>query len=135
MDVYTQFLHFALAILSIGVTALTPLVYKIVMAFIAKGESRISIENKWILDEFINTVVKAAEQNGLNGLLPDNAAKKAWAIKQVQDWLDARGLSINVAEIEAAIEAAIMDGVHKGEKPLIYAQGLSAKTTETTAAS
>lgn len=63
-----------------------------------------------IIDEYVPQVVAAAEQMRKAGLLPTGADAKAWAIKTMQGILDAHGASIiQVAPIEAAVEAAVAD--------------------------
>jgi hypothetical protein len=56
--------------------------------------------------------VKAAEQSNMNGWLDD---KKAYAVEICQGWLKARGISLDVATIEAAIEAAVMEEFNKNK--------------------
>jgi LL-H family phage holin len=64
-----------------------------------------------ILDIIVRQAVSAAEQLGLNGEIAD---KKAYAIKYVQDMLNAYGFDeIDVALIDAKIEAAVFDELNK----------------------
>ena len=57
---------------------------------------------QWALDEGAVLVVRAAEQ-----LWEDNQDKKAYAVATLQTFLDERGIKIDVALIEAAVEAAV----------------------------
>lgn len=69
-----------------------------------------------VLDLLVKQGVSAAEQLGLNGQIED---KKAYALKYVQDMLNQYGLKeIDVAIIEAKIEAAVFDEITKN-KPTV----------------
>lgn len=55
--------------------------------------------------------VSAAEQMGLNGLVED---KKSVALAIVERELAARGIKVTAAQLDAAIEAAVLDGFNAG---------------------
>jgi hypothetical protein len=70
-------------------------------------ESRIADSLKldpWQLDEFAKRAVLAAEQ-----IMGSKAGqeKKAWALGLIDAWLKRQGVNVPVAEIEAAVEAAV----------------------------
>lgn len=66
--------------------------------------AKLSQETQFWLNFAANVAVQAAEQLYAQN---DGAAKKAYAIQVVQGQLDTTGLKIDVAAIEAAIEAAV----------------------------
>lgn len=68
-----------------------------------------------IIDWVVTTVVQAAEQSNFKGTLEEIAIqKKQYAVEQVKIALKKLGLGyIDVDTIEAAIEAAILKGLHK----------------------
>ena len=59
-----------------------------------------------IIEELAAIVVKSAEQANIAGLIDD---KKSYAVQTLQLWLDEKGIKIDIAVIEAAIEAAVFD--------------------------
>jgi hypothetical protein len=54
--------------------------------------------------------VNAAEQAKMSGWIGD---KKKYAVDFCQNWLSSRGFSVNIPEIEAAIEAAVYEEFNK----------------------
>lgn len=57
-----------------------------------------------MLKKFAIAAVQAAEQSGL---LETGEAKKAFAIEQVEKWLDQFGIVVDLDQVDAAIEAAV----------------------------
>jgi LL-H family phage holin len=57
-----------------------------------------------LLQKFAVAAVQAAEQSGL---LTAGKEKKAFAIEQVEKWLDQFGIDIDLDLVDAAIEAAV----------------------------
>jgi hypothetical protein len=99
--IVTQILAYVLPVLTVAVL----------------GWLAVNIKSKWaalkVLDTYnilgtlrniVEVAVKAAEQTIQLG--PD---KKAYAIKIVEDFLDARGIKVDVSVIEAAIEKAVAE--------------------------
>lgn len=79
----------------------------------AIGEKRFAA-----LQEAVRFGVQAAEQAGLAGLiLKEGEAKKEYAIEAIQNFLKAKGFSVNVGAIAAAIEVAIAQGWQKANLP------------------
>jgi len=64
------------------------------------------------LEEIAQMAVLAAEQSGLSGAIQN---KKAYALDLVENALLERGIKINIHEIEAAIEAAVMAEFNMGK--------------------
>ena len=56
------------------------------------------------------TAVSAAEQAGAAGIIKD---KKAYALQVAQQWLDMKGLTVDLTAIDAAIEAAVYQEINK----------------------
>jgi len=67
----------------------------------------------WVIKEIANIAVKAAEQANLSGQIED---KKDYAVAVAMEWLQARGLKIDLSVIDAAIEAAVFDEFNKPAK-------------------
>lgn len=67
----------------------------------------------WLLESIAAIAVKAAEQSNLAGLVTN---KKEYAVKVAQQWLEDKGFSVDVAIIEAAIEAAVFEEINKADK-------------------
>jgi len=61
----------------------------------------------YFLDQAAKMAVSAAEQT-----LKANAEKKAYALKLASDYLLARGVKLDMALIEGAVEAAVFDELH-----------------------
>ena len=58
-----------------------------------------------IIENVVEYAVDAAEQLGLTKVIND---KKAWALQQAEDALAARGVKIDLHELEARIEAEVL---------------------------
>lgn len=65
-------------------------------------------EQWYLLKQIVVDAIKAAEK-----IVEDNSDKKAYAIGVVQAWLDHVGIHLDVTVIEALIESAVSDGLHK----------------------
>lgn len=59
----------------------------------------------WALEEGARMAVRAAEQMQLAEMIAD---KKQYALATVDEYLRARGFTIDIAIIEAAVEAAVL---------------------------
>lgn len=59
-----------------------------------------------IIEQIARVAVLAAEQLNIAGLIKD---KKEYAIATATAWLEAQGFKIDLAAIEAAIEAAVFE--------------------------
>ena len=94
--------------------ALIPLLVPIVAAWVIaqirstwqRFKSTQSESNLFLLKEIATLAVRAAEQSGANLLIHD---KKSYAVGVAEDYLAARGITINLSLIEAAIEAAVLE--------------------------
>jgi hypothetical protein len=104
--IVTQLLLILLPILvTSAITYISALAVKAIAALKARYP-------KWmdILDSYAPEVVAAAEQLRKSGVLPTAAAAKEYAVKTLQVYLQAHGISgVDVALIEAKIEAAVKD--------------------------
>jgi hypothetical protein len=58
-----------------------------------------------LLEEAVKLAVRAAEQAGAAELIKD---KKQYAIEIAEKWLEARGLTVDIDLLDAAIEAAVL---------------------------
>jgi hypothetical protein len=61
-----------------------------------------------LLKVYATDAIKVSEQLNLAGLL-ELKDRKEKAISYVQSWVDSKGLKVDIAQIEAAIELAIYD--------------------------
>lgn len=113
-----QFLQFALlGVIAIAVPVLAYQGYKFVKAKVAEAKSQLNVNQLYLFDQFVAIAVKAMEQAKLKEQLEASAEELlAGAVFIVQNFLDSHGISgFNVADIEAAIRAALRDGIHKAE--------------------
>lgn len=60
----------------------------------------------FVIEQIAEIVVRAAEQMEVAGLIED---KKDYAVQTATEWLEAQGYKINLAAIEAAIEAKVLE--------------------------
>lgn len=61
----------------------------------------------------VAAAVAAAEQVGLAGeIRASGAEKKAYATKAAQDWLNAKGIQLDAADLSARIEAAVWQEIN-----------------------
>lgn len=67
-------------------------------------KSQLSEQAQWQLDAFLRTLVFAAEQLNLTGIVID---KSNWVIERAQEWLFKRNLEIDLNELIARIEAIV----------------------------
>lgn len=111
---------FSLALQAVLVAVL-PLVASWIRQFLkAKTEEAMKVAESYYPDllsslrEAVNIAVQAAEQSGLSNKIAD---KKVYARDIVQKWLRARGVSLDLALIDAAIEAQVLinDYPHKSK--------------------
>ena len=66
--------------------------------------ARLTNEQQWALEAFVKTVIYAAEQMQLSGVID---SKLDYAEGQVQAWLIKNKIYLDVSEIRAHIEAAV----------------------------
>lgn len=70
-------------------------------AYVQKNELEVALQIVWQL-------VHAAEQNGLKQQLSNfGKDKKAWVMATAQAYLDARGITIPLAELDALVESQV----------------------------
>lgn len=67
----------------------------------------------WVLDEVAVTAVQAAEQMQLADMIAD---KKQYALATVDEYLRVRGFTVDMAIIEAAVEAAVLREFNQAKK-------------------
>jgi len=68
------------------------------------------------LEQVARLFVKSAEQSGLIGAITNEAAsKKQYALDRITEYAESKGWhDIGIGVLDAAIESAVRDGVHKG---------------------
>lgn len=65
--------------------------------------------------EIVRAAVLAAEQNGLaSEIRATGGAKKEYAIRQVQAWLDQAGIQLDFRAIDALIESTVLEEFNRG---------------------
>lgn len=106
-EVVTLVAQAALALFSALLTAL-------VATGISLIRTKVSAEQFAFLQHAAAVAVSAAEQLGATGVIAD---KKGYAVDAVQKTLDAKGINVDAAAVDRAIEAAVMAGfnIDKGE--------------------
>ncbi len=100
------------------ITVLVPILVgylvKFIDAKIKELHSFVERENLWYVYDVVKQLVYAAEQSGLAGLIAaEGAAKKEYVLKKAQEYLDAKGIKVNVSTLEAMIEAAVYEAFNK----------------------
>ena len=97
-----QFLYQALqAVIIAAIPVLVPVIVKYVLAKVEEIKGKLSQAQLEAIRQTVYIFVTAAEQM----YTPDQwKEKKEYVIEQVQNWLDARGIELDFAEIEALIE-------------------------------
>lgn len=116
-----ELISFFQVILNLIVDTVVPLLVGLVAVWIKRKidevKSKLTSQQITDIEYYTKIVVQAAEQSGLAKLIEDTAAaKKDYAIKTLQAILDSKGWKgFSVAELEAHIESAILNGIHKGD--------------------
>ena len=81
-----------------------------------KMASEIGLANWAFFKSLAIQYVLAAEQRGLwDDLLSEGDARKRWTIQRLQEACDRYGLGIGIAEIDAAVEDAVLTVINDGE--------------------
>lgn len=108
-DIIEQVIVIAIGVVLPPVLALVAVYLKqITNALVARIEGEIGASNFEMLKSMAIEAVHAAEQSGLNDMIANvGEEKKRFALKYVQDLLDARGVDISLNEIDVAVEAAV----------------------------
>jgi hypothetical protein len=84
----------------------------LVHGMLAEVKARVDKDQLAMAESLIRSLVKAAQQNGLIGMLEkEGAAKKDWVIAQVEAALAKRGIVLDLHEIDALIEAIYYDEI------------------------
>jgi hypothetical protein len=83
---------------------------KVSNALVERIQGEIGMSNYAMVQSMVKEAVLAAEQLGLTEQIENvGEQKKRFAMNYVQGLLEARGIEINLNEIEGAIEAAVKD--------------------------
>jgi len=118
MEVFTQFfwtflqkvLELSLPILAV---AFATLISAWIKEVIVKIQGQLSDKNRAILQEAVDLAVQCAEQLDLDGVI---VSKKDEAIKIAQTYLDSHKVKIDLAVLDAAIEAAVYNNFNVGKE-------------------
>lgn len=99
-------------VITVGLPILLGFVFAEIRKFSAIAQAwlanKIGKENYDLMIQMVYEAVQTAEQLGLTDQIEDiGEAKKRFALESVQQALNARGIYIDVNEIDAAIEAAV----------------------------
>lgn len=96
-----KFLEIVLPVLF---TALAGLVAALITKVVNDIKSKLTEEQKWLIDQIIQTAVFAAEQANIAGFVTD---KKEYALGVAEQWMAEKGLNIDAHVLDAMIEAAV----------------------------
>ena len=97
------------ATLEVLIQVLLPVVLGAVIVLV-KGmlgeiKARVDKDQLAVVESLVRTFIRAAEQNGLIGMLEkEGAAKKEWVLDQIELALAARGIKLDLDELDALIE-------------------------------
>lgn len=98
-----KFLEIVLPVLA---TALAGLVIAWITKVISDVKSKLTEDQEWIIRQAINSAVLAAEQANIAGAVKE---KKEYALNIAEQWLAAKGITIDLNILDARIEAAVFD--------------------------
>lgn len=75
----------------------------------------VSKERQAQVADIVRAAVQAAEQNGLaNEARAGAGAKKEFALRQAQTWLDQAGIGLSIAALDTLIESTVLEQFNKG---------------------
>ena len=97
-----KFLEIVLPVLA---TALAGLVVAWMTKVINDIKAKLSTEAQWAIEQAVNSAVLAAEQVHLVDLAID---KKDFALNAATEWLEAKGIKFDLAQLDTLIEAAVL---------------------------
>jgi LL-H family phage holin len=108
-EILEQIIVIAIGVILPPVLALlTVYANRITNALVARIEGEIGAKNFELLRSMAEEAVRAAEQMGLSDKIENvGEEKKRFALRYLQDRLDASGIKIDINELDAAIEAAV----------------------------
>ena len=122
------------ALITAAVPVITVAVYRLITAKVDEFKHRLSVEQLAAFNAIVVTVVKAAEQSGVAGLIEKTgAAMKDYAVNALQEIVDNAGWKISAAQIEASIEAAIQQGLQKATTSVASVPAVTTTTTTSVA--
>jgi hypothetical protein len=76
---------------------------------IAGARAKLSTEQLAFMESLASQLVLAAEQSGLTGAISDlGAEKKQWVIDQLQAVADAKHIKLDMDQLSALVEAAVV---------------------------
>jgi len=101
-------------VLETAIQVLLPVLLSFIVVLVKRAidyfQANVDKEKLEFVVNLVNQFVMAAEQSGLAGAIAnEGAAKKAWVLEQLQKELDAKGIKVDVAVLEALIEAQVLE--------------------------
>jgi len=122
-----------LPILVAGIIYLGRYIIAFVKAKVAESESKRDDLIFMALEQAAGVFVKAAKQSGLSGAIADEGkAKKAYAIELLKNYALSQGWDkLDIGTLDAALEAAVRDGVQNGFGAALALPGEPLATLET----
>lgn len=112
LDLLSSFLQkFMEIVLPVLATALAGLVVAWITKVINDIKSQLSEDTQWILQQAVNAAVLAAEQVHLVDAAID---KKDYALKAATEWLESKGVKVDLKILDTLIEAAVMQEFNIG---------------------
>ncbi len=100
------------AVLQLGGVACVGFVAALATQLYKTLDVKLGVDRTNLIKTWVASAVKAAEQS-----ITDNPAKKAAAIKWVQNLADSHGIKVDVVTIEMLIESAVSQGIQNAPKP------------------
>lgn len=102
------------AIIAVAVPPLAYAVWQLIKAQEAQVKARLTTEQLAQIKSLTVVAAQYAEQSGLSKQIENTGkALKAAAINRLQELANEHNIPISVAEAEAQLEAAILQGLHK----------------------
>ena len=128
LDLLSGFLQaFLSAVLPVLASALAGLAIAWLVKVIGEIKSKLTDDQEWIIKQAIDSAVLAAEQVHLK----DTAiAKKGYALQIAEKWLSDKGIHVDLAILDARIEAAVMAQFNLDKTATLPAVGFTLPASE-----
>ena len=105
-EFYAFLWKFAEGLLAVALPILAVVVVVYLVQRVREMTKDISSNAMYYIEDAARIAVNAAEQVGLAGAIKD---KKKYALDLAQEYLDKRGVKINLSLLDGLIEAAVME--------------------------
>lgn len=107
LDLLSAFLQkFLEVVLPVLATALAGLAVAWIAKIVNDTKSRLSSDAEWVINQAVDAAIMAAEQMHLVDAVID---KKDYALTAATNWLESKGIKVDLNILDTLIEAAVMN--------------------------